>query len=299
MGHFYLQYEYPLAAAQLCLAMLGMGATMRPTDFVEIARAPRGLLLGLFVQVAGVPVIALAVGRLLGVVPGIAVGLILVAAVPGGAMSNVATYLARGNPALSIALTTVSTLGCLLTTPLVLEIFASTHLPRGFEMPVARIAFDIFFCLLAPLVVGMAIGNRLARIRMGFATWCIRGSLFVILLIVVGSVSAGRVDAVAYGPIGLLAIVLFAVASQQAALLASRLARLRERDRVAIGIEVTIRNTNLALLVKASILPALPGVADPIADGAFFVALLYGGVALLVALPPILLQRRRAAAGGG
>ena len=78
------------------------------------------------------------------------------------------------------------------------------------------------------------------------------------------------------------------------AFLGSRVARFSPPDRLAIGIEATIRNTNLALLVKASLFPAVAGVADPIGDGMFFVALLYGGAALPVALGPIYLSRRRA-----
>jgi BASS family bile acid:Na+ symporter len=62
---------------------------------------------------------------------------------------------------------------------------------------------------------------------------------------------------------------------------------------VAIGIEATIRNSNLGILVKASLFPAVVGVIDPIGDGMFFVALLYGGAALFVALPLILVSRRR------
>ena len=86
--------------------------------------------------------------------------------------------------------------------------------------------------------------------------------------------------------------MLLAFVFQQAAYAACRLGGLGMRDRLAIAIEVTVRNTNLAILVKASLFPATT-TPDPIGDGMFFVALLYGGGALLVAALPVALGRRQ------
>lgn len=292
MGAFYLAHEYWFATSQLFLAMLGMGATLRVEDFAAVARAPTGMAAGLLTQLVCVPLLALAVGRLFALPPGVAVGLVLVAAVPGGTMSNVLTYLARGNTPLSIALTAVSTLGCLVTTPLVMRIFAAEHLSASFEMPADRISAEIALTLLGPLAAGMALGARRPGWREPFSRWCIRGSLCVIGMMVIGGAAAGRIDPAAYGWVTPLAIVVFSVLCMNAGILLSRLMRLPRRDRIAVGIEAGVRNTNLALLIKASVFPAELGVVDPIGDGAFFVALLYGGVALFVVLAPLLLHRR-------
>ena len=88
--------------------MLGMGALLVPRDFVAVVREPRGLLVGLTVQLVAAPLIAFAIGVWLSVPAGIAAGLVLVGAVPGGTMSNVVTHLGRGNIALSIGLTAVT-----------------------------------------------------------------------------------------------------------------------------------------------------------------------------------------------
>jgi BASS family bile acid:Na+ symporter len=288
----YLSYEYYFAAAQLMLAMLGMGATLRVADFAEVFHEGRALLLGLTTQLVVVPLIAYLVAVVLPVDAGIAVGLALVAAVPGGTMSNIVTHLAWGNTALSISMTTASTLGCLLTTPIVLRALAAAHLTAEFEMPAARIASDIGICLLLPLALGMFVGARMPHLRKRFSNTCIAASIGVILLMIVGSAGAGRIDATAYGWVGPAAIVVFSLLAQQSAMALGRLARLSGPDRLAIGVEVTIRNTNLALLIKASLFPVAAGVADPVADGALFVALLYGGFALFVALPSCLSNRR-------
>jgi BASS family bile acid:Na+ symporter len=292
VGGFYVEHEYWFAATQLFLAMLGMGATLRVVDFVAVLRVPTGIGVGLFTQLVCVPLLALAIARLLDVPPGVAVGLFLVAAVPGGTISNVLTYLARGNAALSIALTAVSTLGCLVTAPILMQIFAAEHLSDAFEMPVARVSREIAFTLLGPLGLGMLFGARYDALRLPFSRWCIRGSLFVILMMVIGGASAGRIDPGAYGWVAPAAILALCVAGMNAGMLLCRGLGLPPRDRIAIGIEAGVRNTNLALLIKASVFPAAPGVVDPIGDGAFFVALLYGGIALPVVLTPLLIHRR-------
>ena len=162
-------------------------------------------------------------------------------------------------------------------------------------MPVDRVVFDIAVVLLLPLLVGMLLCQWLPRQRRRLSRWSIRASLGFIAAIVVGSAGAGRLDPMSYGWTGPLTVFVLAITFALAAQLATRLARLPDGDRLAIGIEVTLRNTNLAILVKASLFPAVAGVADPIGDGMFFVALLYGGIQLGVAGLLIALSRRRLA----
>jgi BASS family bile acid:Na+ symporter len=291
-AEFYLRHEYAFASTQLVFAMMGMGATVQRSDFVAVVRRPTAVTAGLALQLVGAPLLAAAIVAALGLPPGIAVGIVLIGAIPGGSLSNLFTFFARGNVALSITLTGVTTLACLVTTPVVLRLLAAQHLPAGFEMPAGRIAFEIAVCLLGPLAIGMAVGAASAGHRDAFSRWCIRGSLAVIGAMAVGSMSAGRVDPAAYGWEALAGMVLFAAALQALSVGVGRALRLPVRDRLALAVEVTIRNTNLGLLIKASVLPVRPGVADPVADGAFFMALFYGGVALAVASVPVLGGRR-------
>jgi BASS family bile acid:Na+ symporter len=176
-----------------------------------------------------------------------------------------------------------------------LGVLIGAHMPPEFEMPVGRVAFEISVTLLTPLLIGVLIGARLHPNRRPFSKLCIRISVGIILMMAVGAGGSGRVDPQAYGVLAPLSIFILAFAMQQAAQVTTRLARLNPPDGLAIGVEVTIRNTNLALLVKASLFPATVGAVDPVGDGMFFVALLYGGVALLVAAPPVMLNRLRAA----
>lgn len=298
MFEWYVRHEWWFAAIQLGFAMLGMGATLSADDFVGVFRQPRAFIIGALVQIVGTPLLALLLTMVLPLEAGIAFGLLLVSAMPGGAMSNVATFFARGNVALSIALTAVITLTCIATTPLALRLLAGDFIPATFAMPVAAIAFDIAVCLLLPLLLGMVAGTYLGTTaRRGvMARWCIRLSVVVIVCIAIGAAGAGRLDIGANSGLPIAAIALFAVLCQVAGTIPGWLLGLPRGDLAALGIENTIRNTNLALLLKASLFPVTAGVADPLADGVLFVALLYGGVAAPLSVPVILLHRKLARA---
>ncbi|MBW2419176.1 MAG: bile acid:sodium symporter [Deltaproteobacteria bacterium] len=292
MFETYLAYEYHFASLQLLLAMLGMGAALRMAEFVEVLRRPVGFAAGLTGVLVVGPLLALATRSLFDLEPGIAMGLMLIAAVPGGTLSNILTYFARGNIALSISLTGAATLGCLVTTPLVLRLFASELVESDFEMPVGRISLEIVAFLLLPLVLGLGVGHRFPAHQRAFSRWAIRASLAVIVVMIVGSLGAGRVDAGAYGSTALVAMLVFCALLLLAGMLLGGALRLPRRDVVAIGIETSYRNTSLAILIKASLFPAVPGQPDPFADQVLFVALLYAGFSVGVVMLPLLIHRR-------
>lgn len=289
----YAAYEYPVAAAQLFLAMLGMGALLAPGDFLLEIKRPKGLAVGFAFQWLLVPLIAFVLGALLPVPAGIALGLLFIAAVPGGTLTNILTLFGRGNIALSIALTSITTAAALATTPIILKLLASKHLPADFSMPVGLIARDIVGTLIIPLVLGMLIKSRTTTYYAAqFSKWVIRLSLLLILVIVVGSAGSGRLAIGTYGVMGVASLVIFALSVQACAVLVCKLLNMSSGDTLAISIEATFRNISLAIAVKATVFPAQPGVLDPLGDGVLFAALLYGGISLFMTLPPIYLHRR-------
>lgn len=263
MFDLYVQYEYWFAAAQLFLAMLGMGATMTVRDFQDVVLQPRSFAIGTGIQVVLVPLLAYGFIRALGIDDALAVGIAICAAIPGGTVSNIFTLLARGNVALSIAITAVTTVACLITTPLVLGFLIAHYMPADFAMPVARIAFEIGICLLFPLVLGMVIYKVGRSWAPRLSTLCIRASLLVIALIVVGSLGAGRLNLKAFGIDNVLLMVAFIALLTAVGWLLPRLLRLPSADTTAIGMEITVRSTNLGLLIKALLFPAVAGQLDP------------------------------------
>jgi bile acid:Na+ symporter, BASS family len=290
MFDHYADYEYHLAQVQLVLFMLGMGATLSPGDFAAVARKPRSLIVGATCQFVLTPFLAVLLNRWWDLEPGVAVGLILVSAMPGGQMSKLFTYLACGNVALSITLTGLGTLASLVTVPLMLDLLAEDYL-RGshFEMPALAIVRDVACYLLLPLLGGMAFGRLWPQSRLRFSRICIRVGLVFVAIMVVGSVLSGRVQPAAYSWKVPVAILVFCVGAMQLSMLPFRVFGWSKADAVAVGIEVTMRNINLALLLKALLFPA----ADAVGNAVLFVVLYYGGTAMVAGLPLALRYRRK------
>ena len=287
MFSFYLTHEYWFAAAQLSLAMLGMGATLTPKDFNGIVKAPRAFTIGMVMQLLLVPLVAFLFISLSGAAVGVLIGLAVLAAIPGGTVSNIFTYIAKGNIVLSIAITAITTIGCLITTPIVLNILISQHMPGDFVMPVGRIALEICMFLLIPLVIGMALYASLPRQAAKISKFGIYGSIFIIVLIVIGSAGAGRLDLSTFGPSNILIILAFALAMLGFSIIVPKLFGVSSEDGAAIQIEVTVRNTNLGLLLSASLFPG----GHALGGAVLMTVLLYGAVMLLMGAGLIIYNR--------
>ena len=291
MGDFYVEYEYWFAVFQLVMAMFGMGATLTARDFRDVVSEPKAVTLGMVVQLVLVPIAAFIFLRLLSIQGGVAIGIALIAAIPGGTTSNIFTFFARGNSALSISITGLTTLACLLTTPLILTVLISDSLPADFSMPQGQIVSEIAFTLLLPLALGMLYLYLYPRSAVGVSKWSIRASLLGIAMIVIGSIVAGRLNLEAFGMDNVLLVVLFTLALSVTGWLGPWIFRLARADSAAISFEVIVRNTNLGVLLKASLFPASALATAQLGDSVLFTLLLYGGLQLMIA--PILIKLYR------
>lgn len=293
LASFYLANEYWFAATQLALAMLGMGATLRVKDFMEVLLEPKAVCFGLAMQLLVTPLVALLFISFMPLSSELVIAIALIAAIPGGTTSNIFTYLARGNASLSIAVTAVTTVACLVTTPLVLAFLVGDYLPEDFVMPARQIASEIGMFLLAPLVLGMGILHIWPGSARQVAKWGIRISLGIIVLIVVGSSGAGRIDLAAYGHDNALLFTVFFGVLLLASAIFPRLVGLGRRDRVALEMEVVVRNVNLGLLISASLFPAVGAGADSPGRNLLISILLYGALQMVAAVPLIYLNGRK------
>lgn len=288
----YGQYEYYLAQIQLVLFTLGMGATLKSEDFVRIVEKPSSLIVGALGQFLLSPFIAVLVNRLFGVPPGIAVGIILIAVLPGGSISKLFTYVGKGNIALSITLTTFGTLASLVTVPVLLRYLAYEYIPPEFQMPAREIVVSLICFLMLPLGAGMVVCRLFPNGRRAFSRWCVRLGFVFVVLMVWGSLESGRIAPGAHGWKIPFAIITFCLLSMQASMLPIRLLGWPKTDCLSVGMEVTMRNLNLALALKPLLFPAQEQGIDPIADGVLFVILFYSGVALGSGAPLALNFRR-------
>lgn len=160
-------------------------------------------------------------------------------------------------------------------------------------MPTKQIVSDIAFTLLLPLAVGMLVLVKLPKLAPVISTWSIRLSLFGILLIVIGSLSAGRLDIDAFGVQNGILVCVFVIVLWLATWLLTKLCGLSLSDHTAVEMEVVVRNVNLGILIKASMFPVVVSSAreSSIGDIVLFTILLYGALQMLIAAILIMLRR--------
>lgn len=295
MGDLYVEYEYSITFAQLAMAMFAMGATLHVGDFRAVVLLPRSFLTGLATQAVLVPLFTYGLLRVVDLDPGVAIGLAVLAAVPGGTVSNVFTYAGRGDVALSIALTAVTSLACVVTVPFVLELLVGPQVPPTFTLPRGRIALEIVLTLLVPLGIGMWVLRRWPRRAERLSRQALAATTVLIGVIVVGSAAAGRLDVEAMGFANLAVVAGFALLLAGIAIATTAATRRPWPDVTAITIETTVRNTNLGLLVRTSVFGTAAAAGDPVADLALFTLLAYAGVSFVVAAPLMVAGRRVAA----
>ena len=291
MFDYYAAYEYYVSASLLICAMFGMGNTLTPRQFVRIVRAPQGIVLIVVLQSAVAPCVAIVMSNLLELPPGISIGMLLVAALPGGLFSNVLTFLGRGNVALSVSATALCTLGSLVMTTLILKTFGSTQLPSDFTMPVGHVLFEISFCLLLPLVVGMVVRRLFPTHHSMIANLCTRISMVLLAVIIVGAMSAGRIQISSYDWRSLVALALFPIVLLWVAYGIGLFFKLTRADLLTVGIETVVRNAHLGVLLKASLFPVEKG--EFLGDGVLFAILFYGGMSLAIGGIEVIAMKRR------
>ncbi|MFN4057648.1 MAG: bile acid:sodium symporter family protein [Roseinatronobacter sp.] len=180
------ELETTLLGVMMMVIMLGMGASMTPRDFKIAFRKPKGILVGLLSQFAVMPFLGFALALLLNLPPALVVGLILIACMPGGTTSNIFAYFSKGVLALSIMMTTVSTLVAVAMVPLLLSFYGGLAGVSGdYVIPPANVA-QVLVVLLVPTILGMILRKLNANIG---ATIELIGSLMgvVVILFLIGS----------------------------------------------------------------------------------------------------------------
>ncbi|MCT2532646.1 bile acid:sodium symporter [SAR92 clade bacterium H231] len=290
---WYIEYEYWVAAVQLILAMLGMGAGLQITDFQKVAMQPKAATLGLLMQLVVVPLIALGFILFTDLPPGMLIGIAIVASIPGGTVSNIFTFMARGNVPLSISITALTSVACLVTTPAILDFLISDYMTDSFVMPAQKVAIEIGLCLLLPLALGMAFLKYFPAYAKRFSAFCIRGSLAGIGMIVIGSLGAGRLNFANMAGGDIAVLCGFILSLSFVAMWLTKSFGLASQDNRAIEMEVVVRNINLGFLLKVSLFPTVAGESNPMADMALFTMLLYGGWQLAAGVFLIFWRRKQ------
>ncbi|NUQ91040.1 MAG: bile acid:sodium symporter family protein [Glycomyces artemisiae] len=226
----------------LMIIMLGMGMTLRPADFTIIGRRPWPVILGVVAQYLVMPLVGYGLARAFDMEPMLAVGMILVGAAPGGTASNVMVYLSKGDTALSVAMTSVSTLLAPLLTPVLVLWLAGEFLP----VDAGALLVSILQIVLVPVVVGLLLRRFATRFVEKVIDALPLVSVVGITLVVM-AVVAGSADALLeVGALVLLAVVLHNGFGLGLGYALAKLGRLPVTGRRAVSIEVGMQNSGLA-----------------------------------------------------
>jgi BASS family bile acid:Na+ symporter len=268
----------PLA---LVLIMGSLGLSLTPADFKRIFVQPRGVLIGLANLFVLSPLLAFAVAELYGLSAAFAVGLVLLGATPGGTSANLLTHLAKGDTALSVSMTALSSIGALITVPLYLGL-AIEHFGASVADDVGMLGISarVFGITVLPLAIGMWIRSRKP-------TWAAANEgtakriAVAAFIVVVGAAVAEEWGAITdnFAALAIAALTLNVLA-MAASFTISRLARLDYRQATAVALELGVHNGTVAIAVAATIDTRL---AIPAAIYSAFMFLTGGAFAWLMA----------------
>ena len=274
----------PIALAFIMLS-LGLGLTVG--DFARVAKQPRDFLVGAVSQVVLLPAVAFGLVSIWPLAPELALGVMIIAAAPGGVTSNLLTAFGRGDVALSISLTAVLSLLSVVTVPFIV-VFSYTHLVGGDlgDVSVAGAALGVFIIVALPVLVGLAV----RRFAEGFATrvqpTARRISALLFVLVLAAAIYQEHENALEYmgqsGPVtAVLNVAMMALAYALARFLASG-----PRQLIAISIECGVQNGTLAIAVATllfggglAVVPAATYSLIMFGSALIFIALLRRGVA--------------------
>ncbi|MGB5735160.1 MAG: bile acid:sodium symporter family protein [Thiohalocapsa sp.] len=248
----------PAIVPLLGLVMFGMGMTLTWQRFADVLRRPRRLALGIGLQYLVMPFAAWVIALALGLSPALTAGLVLVGASPGGTASNVVCFLARGDLALSITLTTASTLLAIVATPLLTWLYVGQLVP----VPVLDMLYSIFKIVLLPVALGVAVnsllGRRLQPLQHLFPLLSVAAIVFIIAIVV--ALNQGNLAQT--GALVVLAVVLHNAIGLAAGYWFGLRFTGDRRIARTLAIEVGMQNSGLAVALAVkyfSAAAALPG----------------------------------------
>ena len=252
--------------AAIGLMMLGVALELKLEDFKRVFITPKAPVVGLMAQFILLPAFTFMLTMILRPPPSIALGMILVAACPGGNLSNIITYLARGNCAVSVSMTAVSTAAAIFMTPLNLTLWGSLNpatakILKAVSLSPFDVFVNIFIILGIPLIAGLLLSRffplLVKRVRKPFKIFAL---IFFIGIVAVALIANWQ------NFLNYVGLVFFGVLIQNVLALnigywSGRLLRLEEQDTRAVCIEVGIQNSGLGLVLVFNFFEGLGGMA--------------------------------------
>lgn len=243
-------------AVSLIIIMFGMGLSLVKEDFIRLFQQPKAMLVGLINQIILLPIIAFLIVTSLGVDAEIAIGVMILAACPGGPTSNLITFLAKGDTGLSVSLTTANSLITIFTIPFVVD-FALNHFLEANEMiqiDKLKTVIQIFVIVIIPVSLGMA----LKKSKPAFADRMNKpvkiASGIVLFLVIIGIVLKKKADLIPYLEQAGITTLVVNLATLAVGFITARLVKLNLAQSLTVSIESGIQNGTMAIAIASGIL---------------------------------------------
>ena len=243
----------------LGIIMFGMGMTMTVDDFKGVLQSPKAVVIGVVAQFVVMPGLAYLLCQLFQLPPEIAIGVILVGGCPGGTASNVITYMAKGNTALSVACTSVSTILAPVLTPAIFYLLAS----QWIEINAVSMLGSILQVVLFPIILGLIVRSVLKQKVDAYIQVMPLISVIAIVAIVAAIIGGSKAQILESGLLILGVVALHNGLGYLLGFWASRLFKLPYADSKAIAIEVGMQNSGLGVALAAVHFAASPITAVP------------------------------------
>ena len=238
----------------LFIIMMGMGLSLTKEDFKRVLQYPKAVFLGFLNQIILLPCIAFGLIQLFDVTKEIAIGVMILAACPGGPTSNLVTHLAKGNTALSVTLTAINSIVTIITIPLIVN-FALGGFSSGEEIssPVGDIIGALIVIIAIPLVIGMAIKNKKPAVAKKMDKPVRIASTVIIILVIVGIVIKERDQLVERISESFAIVISLNIATMLVGFLTAKMVKLKFKEALTICLESGNQNGTLAIQVSSLI----------------------------------------------
>ena len=243
----------------LGVIMFGMGMALRLEDFKIVFSRPKDVIIGSMAQFTVMPLLAVALSRVFALDEALAVGVVLVGCCPGGTASNVITYLAKGDLALSVGMTATSTVIAPVMTPLLVWLLAG----KSVDVDVAGMLLSILWVVILPIVAGLIVKGLWPKFTERTTAYLPAESSVAIDFIVLIVISANAQKLLMGGMVIILVVVLHNLCGLSLGWLIGRLLRLPDAKRRAISIEVGMQNSGLASSLATLHFAAYPMATIP------------------------------------
>jgi BASS family bile acid:Na+ symporter len=242
----------------LGIIMFGLGLTLTPADFTRVAKNPKAVVIALFCQLLLLPALCFGLVLAFQLPPVLAVGMMLLAASPGGTTANLYSHLFRGDVALNISLTAINSVIAVVTLPIIVNLSLSYFMAADEQIgfPVGK-AVEVFAIVLIPVAIGMFVRSLRPAFALAMDKPVRIASVVILVVVIAGAIASNRellVDN--FGQLSLITVV-FCLCSLAIGYLVPRMLGVSQSQSIASSFEIGIHNATLAIVIAQTVIGSI------------------------------------------